>query len=197
MRNLLAQTAERVPVRLLMWAGPPLPVFSPSRGHVAKDRLEFQRDSRVECELDRRERTMHCHHEKLIMVDDEVASVGGIDLTHLAGNRLDGTRHENDGRLGWHDCATVLQGPAVTDVARHFVDRWREVTRRDLPDPRPSEPAGAGDVQILRTVPNNTYTFPPTGSSRCLASICGRCVLRSGSSIWRTNSYGPRRSSTS
>jgi phosphatidylserine/phosphatidylglycerophosphate/cardiolipin synthase-like enzyme len=61
LRDLLAQKAEHVPVRLLMWAGPPLPVFSPSRGHVANDRLAFQRNSRGECELDKRERSLHCH----------------------------------------------------------------------------------------------------------------------------------------
>ena len=30
---------------------------------------------------------MHCHHEKLVIVDDTVAFVGGIDLTALAGDR--------------------------------------------------------------------------------------------------------------
>lgn len=170
LRDLLAQKAEHAPVRLLMWGGPPLPVFSPSRGHVANDRLDFQRNSRVECELDKRERTMHCHHEKLVIVDDEIAFVGGIDLTHLAGNRLDGNRHPDDGRLGWHDCASVIQGPAVTDVARHFVDRWREVTGRDVPDPRPSERAGAVDVQILRTLPNDIYDFLPDGEFSILGA---------------------------
>lgn len=170
LRDLLAQKAERIPVRLLMWAGPPLPVFSPSRGHVARDCLEFQRNSRVECALDKRERTMHCHHEKLVIVDDEVAFVGGVDLTHLGGNRLDGNRHPNDGRLGWHDCASVIQGPAVADVARHFVDRWREVTGHDVADPRPSEPAGDVDVQVLRTVPNNIYDFLPDGEFSVLAA---------------------------
>ncbi|MFC6704585.1 phospholipase D-like domain-containing protein [Flexivirga alba] len=170
LRDLLAQKAQSVPVRLLIWAGPPLPVFSPSRGHVAKDRIDFQRDSRIECELDKRERTMHCHHEKLVIVDDEIAFVGGIDLTHLGGNRLDGNRHPNDGRLGWHDCASVIQGPAVVDVARHFVDRWREVTGRDVADPRQSEPAGEVDLQILRTLPNSIYGFLPDGEFSILGA---------------------------
>jgi len=170
LRDLLAQKAENVPVRLLMWAGPPLPVFSPSRGHVAKDRLEFQRDSRIECELDKRERTLHCHHEKLVIVDGKVAFVGGIDLTHLGGNRLDGSRHPKAGQLGWHDCASVIQGPAVADVERHFVDRWREVTGRELSVAGPSEPVGEVDLQVLRTVPNDVYGFLPDGEFSVLAA---------------------------
>ena len=170
LRDLLARKAETVPVRLLMWAGPPLPVFSPSRGHVAKDRLEFQRDSRIECRLDKRERTLHCHHEKLVIVDGEVAFVGGIDLTHLGGDRLDSNRHPKDTQLGWHDCACVIQGPAVSDVERHFADRWREVTGDDLPVTEPSEPCGEVDLQVLRTVPNDVYGFLPDGEFSILGA---------------------------
>ena len=73
---------------------------------------------------------MHCHHEKLVIVDDEVAFVGGIDLTSLSGDRWDGNAHPARGRLGWHDVATRLRGPAVADVAEHFRARWQEVARR-------------------------------------------------------------------
>ena len=34
LRDLLADVAQRVPVRLLMWAGPPLPMFQPTRSMV-------------------------------------------------------------------------------------------------------------------------------------------------------------------
>ena len=34
MRNLLAELAERIDVRVLIWSGAPLPVFRPSRGDV-------------------------------------------------------------------------------------------------------------------------------------------------------------------
>jgi phosphatidylserine/phosphatidylglycerophosphate/cardiolipin synthase-like enzyme len=36
---------------------------------------------------------MHCHHEKLVIVDGEVAFVGGIDLTSLGGDRFDTSDH--------------------------------------------------------------------------------------------------------
>ena len=83
LRDLLAEVAARLPVRLLLWAGPPLPLFQPTRAVVKKARDEFVRDSQVRCALDKRERTMHCHHEKIIVVDDTLAFVGGMDLTAL------------------------------------------------------------------------------------------------------------------
>jgi len=38
LRDLLAETAERVPVRVLVWAGAPVPVFQPRRGVVKEAR---------------------------------------------------------------------------------------------------------------------------------------------------------------
>src|SRR3954466_9049603 len=37
-RELLADAAERVPVRVLVWAGAPVPVFQPRRGLVKQER---------------------------------------------------------------------------------------------------------------------------------------------------------------
>lgn len=166
LRDLLAELAERIPVRVLVWAGPPLPVFEPKRSDVKRIRDELTRGTGVRCVLDARERTMHCHHEKLVIVDDEVAFVGGIDLTSLSGDRWDGCEHAAQGRLGWHDVATRLRGPAVADVAEHFRARWQEVAQEPLPPPRPQPPAGDVELQVLRTVPDGTYDFAPRGDFR-------------------------------
>ena len=93
LRDMLAVLAERVDVRVLLWAGPPLPAFQPTRKMARAVREQLTADTKVRCVLDARERTMHCHHEKLVIVDDTVAFVGGIDITSLAGDRWDSTRH--------------------------------------------------------------------------------------------------------
>jgi phosphatidylserine/phosphatidylglycerophosphate/cardiolipin synthase-like enzyme len=177
LRDLLAEVAARVPVRLLLWAGPPLPAFQPTRPMVESARDEFVRGSELRCYLDKRERTMHCHHEKIIVVDDEVAFVGGIDLTALQGDRHDLAGHPPRHGLGWHDAAVRLEGPAVADVGTHFAERWREVSgeRLDLPEPPP--PAGSTEVQVVRTVPEGTYEFAPRGDFGILDAYLG--ALRS------------------
>jgi phosphatidylserine/phosphatidylglycerophosphate/cardiolipin synthase-like enzyme len=81
LRHLLAELAERVDVRLLAWAGAPLPLFRPSRREVARMRDALTKQSRIKCSLDAKERPLHFHHEKTIVIDDHVAFVGGIDLT--------------------------------------------------------------------------------------------------------------------
>jgi phosphatidylserine/phosphatidylglycerophosphate/cardiolipin synthase-like enzyme len=163
LRELLASAAERVPVRLLLWAGPPLPVFQPSRGLVHAAREAFTRDSKVRCVLDARERTMHCHHEKIVVVDGETAFVGGMDFTALEGDRHDSVEHPPDRSLGWHDVVTRLRGPVVADVAEHFRRRWTDVAGEELPECPPPRPVGKTNVQLLRTVPDKTYEFAPRG----------------------------------
>jgi phosphatidylserine/phosphatidylglycerophosphate/cardiolipin synthase-like enzyme len=168
LRDLLGELAERLDVRVLLWAGAPLPVFTPDRAEVRRARDELTRGNRVRCELDSHERPMHCHHEKLVIVDGEVAFVGGIDLTSLGGDRLDSNDHPVRGRLGWHDAASCVRGPAVADVAEHFAARWHAVTGERLPATAPPPPAGAHEVQIVRTVPERVYDFMPQGDFRIL-----------------------------
>lgn len=191
-RDLLADTAERVPVRLLMWAGPPAPVFQPTRRVVHAARDGFMQGTKVNCALDVRERTLHCHHEKLVIVDDEVAFVGGIDLTALGGDRFDESSHSPHGPLGWHDAAVELRGPIVADVAGHLGARWTEVTRERLPEAPVPPPAGDTTVQLVRTVPENTYQFASRGRFSALdtylraLSSARRLVYLENQFLWST-----------
>jgi phosphatidylserine/phosphatidylglycerophosphate/cardiolipin synthase-like enzyme len=170
LRNLLAEAAERVDVRLLLWAGSPAPVFQPSRRTVRRVREELVSADPIRCALDDRERPMHCHHEKSVVVDDEVAFVGGIDLTSFAGDRRDSTRHLPRAALGWHDVASEIRGPLVADVAAHFAMRWGEVTGEMLEAPAPPPPAGEVTAQLVRTCPEHIYRAVPRGEFAILES---------------------------
>jgi phosphatidylserine/phosphatidylglycerophosphate/cardiolipin synthase-like enzyme len=170
LRDLLAELAERVEVRVLLWAGAPLPVFTPSRAAVRQVREELTNGTRVRCELDFHERPLHCHHEKLVVVDGEIAFVGGIDLTSLGGDRFDTNDHPMCGRMGWHDAASRIGGPAVADVSAHFDARWNAVTGEQLGPINAPAPAGDVELQVVRTVPEKIYDFLPRGDFRILES---------------------------
>jgi phosphatidylserine/phosphatidylglycerophosphate/cardiolipin synthase-like enzyme len=171
LRELLAEKAEEVDVRVLMWAGAPPRTFMPDRRAVRAGRDELVRGTRVRVGLDSRSRALHCHHEKLVIVDDDVAFVGGIDLTLLGGDRWDTSTHPARGRLGWHDAAVRLRGPAVADVASHFDARWSEIRGEPLDAPPAPAPAGDVDAQVVRTIPERQYRFAPRGDFRILESL--------------------------
>jgi phosphatidylserine/phosphatidylglycerophosphate/cardiolipin synthase-like enzyme len=177
LRDLLAELAERIDVRILVWAGAPLPLFHPSRRQVREMRERLTRDTRIKCQLDPKERPLHCHHEKTIVIDDRVAFVGGIDLTSQSGDRFDSSSHPARAALGWHDAVARIEGPAVADVAEHFRMRWAETTDERLPMPTEPKPAGDVELQIVRTIPEKVYRAVPKGDFRILESYAA--ALRS------------------
>ena len=173
-RNLLGELAERIDVRVLIWSGAPVPVFSPTRGNVRAMVEHFRRGTSIDCEFDSCVRLMHCHHEKTIVIDDRVAFVGGIDLTFHGGDPWDSQLHSARGGVGWHDVATRLEGPIVADVAEHFRLRWQGATNEELPPAIVPEDAGDVEAQIVRTIPENVYERSlPNGDFSVLESYVG------------------------
>ena len=172
-RDLLAEAAERVDVRVLVWAGAPARLFHPTRPEAGRALADLVAHTRIRGGLDKRNRPMHCHHEKLAIIDGTTAFVGGIDLTDLGGDRFDVPPHDVRGSLGWHDAAASLNGPAVADVAAHFAMRWEATTGERLAPVEALAPAGQSRVQIVRTVPDRTYPALPDGDFSILDAYMG------------------------
>lgn len=186
--ELLAEAAERIDVRVLVWAGAPVPIFHPTRSEV-RDAVEtLTRGTRIRCEADPREHPFHCHHEKTVVVDGVVAFVNGIDMTDLAGDRYDTSDHPARRRLGWHDVGTRLEGPVVGDVEDHFALRWRELTGEQLPRSAVPSPAGEERVQVVRTIADGMYDAVPRGEFRILESYV-RAIRQAQSFIYLENQF--------
>jgi phosphatidylserine/phosphatidylglycerophosphate/cardiolipin synthase-like enzyme len=181
LRNLLSDLAERLDVRVLGWKGAPLPVFHPTRRDISRMVERLTRGNRIQATVDNCVRLMHCHHEKVIVVDDRVAFVGGIDLTLDGGDPFDTPRHRARGRIGWHDAAVRIEGPAVADVAEHFRSRWRGSTRESLPAPQRPAPRGDVPLQVVRTVPEHVYRDLHQGEFSVLESYAA--ALRSAEKL--------------
>ena len=186
--ELLAEAAERIDVRVLVWAGAPVPAFHPTRREVRDAVEELVRRTRIRCEADPREHPFHCHHEKTVIVDGEVAFVNGIDMTDLAGDRYDTTDHPARRRLGWHDVGTRLRGPAVADVQDHFALRWHELTGEQLARTHAPSPAGEDRVQVVRTIANGMYEAVPRGEFRILESYV-RAIRQARNFIYLENQF--------
>jgi phosphatidylserine/phosphatidylglycerophosphate/cardiolipin synthase-like enzyme len=165
--DLLAELAGKVDVRVLLWAGAPLPLFRPTRAQV-RDVAKQLRGAGIQVALDAKERPLHCHHEKLVLVDDRIASVGGIDLTTFNGDRYDSSAHPWRPALGWHDAGAFVRGPVVADVAEHFRFRWHEVAEGELPAPATPEASGDHELQLVQTIPEKVYRARPRGAFRIL-----------------------------
>jgi len=166
---LLSETAQRLPVRILLWSGAPV-LFQPDTRSVEAIRRFLERQARsvgadLQCRLDHSARFSHCHHQKAIVVDGQVAYVGGMDLTTFQGDRWDQPGHPLRAGPNWHDVQIRLEGEAVADVEGNFRQRWQAVIgERALPHREPvSRAEWRTPVQIVRTIPRRVYDFAPRG----------------------------------
>jgi len=169
--DLLVEAGSRVVVRILLWGGAPLPPpFRPRRAEAQEVAARLSRHAGVQVAIDSKERLLHCHHEKVVVIDGDLAFVGGFDFTALGASRLDSSSHPPRQPMGWHDAAFEIRGPLVADVAQHFALRWYGVTEEALGNTPP--PSAAGDVvaQLVRTVPERIYEAWPHGDFTLLAS---------------------------
>lgn len=95
---------------------------------------------RLHFALDSDHGTGGSHHQKMVVVDDAVAFVGGIDLTlhrwddpaHAA---VDHRRLDGDGRLygPFHDVEMAVAGPAAVALGELARDRWNARRRVRTP----------------------------------------------------------------
>ncbi|ONG44682.1 phospholipase [Pseudoroseomonas deserti] len=99
---------------------------------------------RIHTKLDGAHPTGASHHQKIVVLDDETAFCGGIDMT---GERWDTRAHRDadPGRVSpagqpykpWHDATTALEGPAAAALGELAVDRWHAAGgRKVVPVPR-------------------------------------------------------------
>ena len=178
---------------MLVWAGAPLPLFRPSRSDVRNMRERLTNGSRIMVALDARERPMHCHHEKTIVIDDRVAFVGGIDLTSEDGDRFDSSHHlARDGlRVARRGNANRRSGGRRR--RRPLRDALARVTA-ELAPCRPCRIRRHVDVQIVRTVPEKIYDAFRMATSGSSSPTFGPFAGRGNSSTSKTSFSGHPRS---
>jgi phospholipase D1/2 len=149
---LLDELARRRPglrIRILDWD---YSIFvSPGREFLPWLRLDRRSHRRVRFRLDGRHPVGACHHQKLVVVDDAVAFVGGIDLT---ANRWDTPEHaaEDPRRRNpqdqpyepFHDVQVAVDGDAARALGTLARDRWLRATGRRAAAARPHSAAQHG-----------------------------------------------------
>ena len=174
---LLAEMAERVDVRVLVWSGAPIPLFHPSRSEVKQALANLTQNTRIRAHGDPREHPFHCHHEKTIIIDGR-ARVRRRNRPHRQRRRSLRRRssHWRDAGSAGTTSPPALRGPAVADVNDHFRMRWRELTGEDIPE-TPPPPARRQLHRAGRAHgAEEMYDALPRGEFRIFESYCARCA---------------------
>lgn len=144
---------------------------------------QFQRafrHPRIQFVLDGKHPFGASHHQKAVVIDDQLAFLGGLDLcSHRWDTRMhwafDSRRKGIDGKPyhPFHDLQVAVDGQAARAIGELFRSRWRNATGQDIPPPavpiRPAPriwPEGAEalatdiDVALARTYPQGAHEPP-------------------------------------
>ena len=163
LRNLLAEVAERADVRVLAWAGAPLPVFRPSRRERPAGWTLCRGHPHPVCaRLTRAAAALPPREDRRRRRPGRVRRRDRPHRRERRPLRLEPSTRRGPGSAGTTS-ARASSGPRVADVAAHFRMRWREVTGEALPaSRRPTEAGGRRTtVQIVRTIPERIYDAVP------------------------------------
>jgi phosphatidylserine/phosphatidylglycerophosphate/cardiolipin synthase-like enzyme len=138
-RSLVEERPE-LTVHILVWSA--AVVHAQSDAMPLLFGADWQEHERVTLKLDRNHPIYGSHHQKIVVIDDSLAFIGGMDLTvrrwdtceHAEANPLrqaaDGTPYNPI-----HDIHSAVAGDvaaALGDLARQ---RWRAATDEELPAP--------------------------------------------------------------
>ena len=107
----------------------------------------------------------HPDHRKILIIDGKVAITGGINISSVYSSRLSGRKQIRRGApLPWRDTDVQIEGPAVAEFQKLFLDTWQKQNGPTLSErnyfPELKE-AGNALVRVVGSTPgqNNRITF--------------------------------------
>ncbi len=74
----------------------------------------------------------HPDHRKILIIDGKVAISGGINISSVYSSRLFGRRAVEGAPLPWRDTDVQIEGPAVAEFQKLFLDTWQKQKGQEL-----------------------------------------------------------------
>lgn len=163
----LAAERPALSIRILLWDY--APIYLLERQLLPRFWLDWQRHARVHARLAADHPPGASHHQKIVIIDDAMAFVGGLDPTIARWDTREHRPHDDNRRLPrgdhyppFHDVQIAVDGDAARALAELARERWQRATGDELPavaaahDPWP--PALASHIEdvavaIARTRP--------------------------------------------
>ncbi len=201
LKNLAAAKPE-VDVRILCWDSS-MPVAATQHFFPFADRKAFT-GTKVRFVLDDKLPFGACHHQKMIVIDDEIAFCGGGDIgpdrwdttAHLDDDpRREKTRRDHKDFDSRHEVMGLVDGDAAVMLAEVFRERWKRATGEDVPvSPETSSPAWpdcvAPDfVDIAVGAPRTYAAWRNQPAVRQVETLHTRAIREATRLIYMENQY--------
>ena len=64
-------------------------------------------------------------HRKILIVDGKIAITGGVNISQVYSSSLSGREKEEGEQMPWRDTDVQIEGPAVAEFQKLFLDTWQ------------------------------------------------------------------------
>ncbi len=104
-------------------------------------------------------------HRKILIADGSVAFTGGVNISRVySGSSFSSEKHERNIEESWRDTHVQIEGPAVAELQRLFLDTWARQKGPELPKRGyfpPLKREGSDLVEVVGSTPGqeNRITY--------------------------------------
>jgi len=126
----------------------------------------------------------HLDHRKILIVDGKVAITGGINISSVYSSKLSGRGRDEGAPLPWRDTDVKIEGPAVAEFQKFFLDTWSKQNGPKLSE-RDYYPKMKEDGNALVRVVGST----PGADNRITFIMYVAAITFAEHSIHLTNAY--------
>ncbi|HWR68881.1 MAG TPA: phospholipase D-like domain-containing protein [Desulfomonilia bacterium] len=126
----------------------------------------------------------HPDHRKILIVDGKTAITGGINISSVYSSRLSGWHKDKGTPLPWRDTDVQIEGPAVAEFQKLFLDTWSKQNGPELSErdyyPRMKE-YGNTLVRVVGSTPGS--------DNRIMFMVYVAAITFAERSVHLTNAY--------
>jgi len=127
---------------------------------------------------------IHPDHRKILIIDGEVAIIGGINISSVYSSRLSGRKKIKGEPLPWRDTDVQIEGPAVVEFQKLFLDTWSKQE-----GPKLSERNYFPDLKEVGNALVRVVGSTPGSDNRITFIVYVSAIMFAEHSIHLTNAY--------
>jgi cardiolipin synthase len=105
----------------------------------------------------------HRDHRKILIIDGKTAIIGGINISKVYSSSPLNRKHREKGPIHWRDTDIQVEGPAVAEFQKLFLDTWlkqkgtKPAARNYFPVPAET---GKALVRVIGSTPGESNRIP-------------------------------------
>lgn len=102
-------------------------------------------------------------HRKIMIADNKVAIIGGINISKVYSSSPLKRKRKANSPIHWRDTDIQIEGPAVAELQKLFLDSWLKQKGPKLPAvnyPKTTGEKGSALVRVIGSTPGETNRIP-------------------------------------